>query len=301
MFLLVCPRYRENYFMLKRIKHTSGSVLKPYTGFIKYFKEELGWTLEKADALWHKRSVQPNWPRGVHPEDKQLTIAVAVEECYTQEEEYGHEAAVEAQNKDKRNVDPEKLQGMIGGLRSGPPGEKFAENMFDATLSQGLGLTEAHTLLQGPRAADFSNEAMSSKAFMLTEGLLAPEQQEEAKQGPDGGDQPTEPGSGDVAGKTPTKKFDPLVAATELKFNCAQAPNALKAEVDQLLPTLRKVSTELSGVAALDDCRRGKSIGGLGRGTTHNTQRSSSVPGACILAFITLVAFACLHFCILAF
>ena len=218
-----------------------GSIKKAYAGFVKHFREELGYTVEKATALWNKRKADPSWPRGNHAEDGQLTLAVLKDQETLDMEDIGHQAAVEGQSKDKRNVEPDQLQKMISGLRQGPPGEQFSEELFDSMSSAKLGVASASHILTGPRAEDFNEEARSAKHFMLSEGLLEPE-----PGAPDAAEQPggVDSASGHDDG-SPKKPFDANIAKADLKFNAVNAVAMMEHDFQSLRPVLEKINDEV--------------------------------------------------------
>ena len=101
-----------------------------------------------------------------------MTLALLKDDEFIEEQEIAHSSEIEATNKAQKNVDPDALQDMIGGLRSGPPAEKFNENLFDGSAAKSLGIAAASDILVGPQASDFADDAKSAKIFMLQEGLL---------------------------------------------------------------------------------------------------------------------------------
>ena len=75
--------------MVKRSKAVGGSIFKAYAGWVKFHKEELGWSDEKSDREWLIRKHNPKWPRGAHKMDGQLTLALFMDESVVNEEEIG--------------------------------------------------------------------------------------------------------------------------------------------------------------------------------------------------------------------
>eukprot|EP00969_Alexandrium_andersonii_P112068 4949356-Alexandrium_andersonii.AAC.1 len=68
--------------MKKGLKKGCLSRMKCYTAFVKHYKEEKGWTHERAERHWHMRKDDTDWPKGVDREDSQLTIYVPGEEYF---------------------------------------------------------------------------------------------------------------------------------------------------------------------------------------------------------------------------
>ena len=68
--------------------------MKCYTSFVKWYKEDKGWSFEKADRHWHTRINDPNWAKGSDPEYGQVTVFVPDEQYFESEGELSHESAV---------------------------------------------------------------------------------------------------------------------------------------------------------------------------------------------------------------
>lgn len=244
--------------MVSRIKQSSGGLMKAYAGFVKFFKEELGWTSSKADAEWQRRKSNIRWPRGAHPEDGQLTLALFVDDGFSEENEIAHEAGVEGQNKDRKNLDPTKFQEMVNALREGPPGEKFDSQLFDANASDALKLTSASALHQAPRAVDFCDDAKSVKNFMMKEGLLEQPAEQEANAETEGAEaNPQESAAEAQEMVTPTKKeFHALTSIADLRFRALQACDSLKRTTESAVPEMEKLITQMEGRETLNESKR---------------------------------------------